>query len=536
MDYYKIVAHDRLDHATDSLLVVGRMTYRNPGLALLHKLGYWPLDPDMPELPPEEGGFVVFDDGFVYKDDGAGGKVVSRAFRRLEVVDPGYPSLTDSQEMYSDEWVERDGKYVHVVRVLDIVDDPPVVDEETHHLKSKSWRIDLNRMQKIAEYKVVRRVDECPPMEDGEELVEDYWDYDTVDDEEVYRRFFRIMKVVRDMPEPKEDEVVVAEWYDDDEETNTRTWHRRILRVVDVPPTLEDGQQIVEDWWEDDEEAGTRTHRYSVRRIVDEPPVLEENDTVECEWWDDDGITRTHRYEVHRRIDVPPVLAPGQDIVSDRWEVVDDSNPYLIVHKRVYEVRLIVDELPELDESHFVNYEWWDDDGITRTHRYDVWELRDDPRPEVDETENRVTDLGIVDDPENHRRGRQWLVRPIVRNKPEDDPDGDFKWVEDGEEDLGDRIEIKYRRVDKVWRRISKLALESALFKLGLLDRFDAFIDSIEIENDLGQKVKARRFYDQANELRERHPLFKPYYAAGLKALGLTEDEGDALLDQCVAE
>ena len=30
--------------------------------------------------------------------------------------------------------------------------------------------------------------------------------------------------------------------------------------------------------------------------------------------------------------------------------------------------------------------------------------------------------------------------------------------------------------------------------------------------------------------------MFKPYYAKGLEALGLTEDEGDALLAQCVAE
>lgn len=535
MNYFKIVSHNQLAQATDKRLVVGRMTYDNPSIALLHRLGYWPLDPNMPDRPDEEG-YAVFDEGYRYIDDGEGGKLVTRVYRKLRIVDLGYPDLAENQEVYSDEWVERGEEYVHEVKVITIVDDPPVIDETTHHLKSKTWRIDLDVMQKVAEYHVVRRVDESPELEEGEEFVEDRWDYDTLPDgEEVYRRFFRIMRVIRDRPELGEDDIVVREWYEDDDENNIRTWHYKVLRLVDDPPELEEGQQVVDSWYEDDEEAGTRTRRYTVRFVVDNPPELRENDTVECEWWDDDGVTRTHRYEVHRRIDEPPVLAPGQDIVGDRWE--DDwSNPYLVVHTRVYEVRLIVDEAPELDDSHFVHSEWWDDDGVTRTHYYDVWELRDDPRPELDESLNRIDDLGVVDDPENRTRGRRWLVRPIVRNKPDDDPDGNFKWVEDGEEDLGDRIEIKYRRVDKVWRRVSKLALEAALFQMGLLERWDAFIDAIEIENDLGQKVGARRFYNQANELRENHPMFKPYYAKGLKALGLTEEQGDALLAQCAAE
>ena len=535
--FYRVVSRDKLDQATDELLVVGRMSYKNPSLGLLHRLGYWPKDPDIPEPPAEEEGYAVFDDGFSYKDDGAGGKLVTRRFRKLRIVDDGYPDLAEGQEIYRDEWVERGDEYVHEVTVLDIVDEPPEVDESTHHLKSKTWRVDLDLRQKVAVYEVVRRVDDSPSeLAEGEEFVEDRWGYDTLPDgEEVYRRFTRVMKVVRDVPELAEGEQVVDSWYEDDEETNTRTYRYRVMRVVDEPPVLEEGQSVVDDWWDDDEETNTRTHRYSVRRIVDEPPKLEENDTVEYEWWDDDGVTRTHRYEVHRRVDVPPVLAPGQDIVGDHWE--DDwSNPYLVVHTRVYEVRLIVDEPPELDELHFVHHEWWDDDGVTHTHVYDVWELRDDPRPELDESENRIEDLGVVDDPDRRTRGRKWLVRPIVRNKPEDDPDGNFKWVEDGEDDLGDRIEIRYRRVDKVWRRVSKLALEAALFQMGLLDTWDAFIDSIEVENDRGQKVGARRFYNQANELRENHPMFKPYYAAGLKALGLTEEQGDALLEQCAAE
>ena len=51
--------------------------------------------------------------------------------------------------------------------------------------------------------------------------------------------------------------------------------------------------------------------------------------------------------------------------------------------------------------------------------------------------------------------------------------------------------------------------------------------------NKFGQMVKVRRFYNQANDLDEKHPLFKPYYKQALDALGLTEEEGDKLIDAC---
>ena len=264
--YCRIVSAHELAYATDEVLAMGRMTYHNPSQALLHKLGYWPEDPDMPDRPADEEGYVVKDDGYVYKDDGEGGRLVTRVYRKLRVVDDGYPDLGENQEIYSDEWVERGDEYVHEVKVLDVVDDPPEVDESTHHLKSKTWRVDLDAMQKVAEYEVVRRVDDCPPLAEGEELVEDRWDYDTTPEgEEVYRRFFRVMKVVRDQPELGEGDIVAEEWYEDDEETNTRTWHYRVLHVVDEPPELQEGQQVVDSWDEDDYEAGTRTRRYAVR-------------------------------------------------------------------------------------------------------------------------------------------------------------------------------------------------------------------------------------------------------------------------------
>lgn len=570
---YRIINKSTLEETSDTLLKVGTVEYSNPSPALLHKLGYWPLG-EVQEEPEAEDGYKVFDDGYAYKDDGDGGKVVTRTYRKLRIVDPGYPQIERNQVIAVDRWDETDTEYIHVVEVYDIVDEKPDIDESAYKMKEKTWELDAENKRKVAHYVYVRKVDGAPALEEGQEFVEDYWIYTTDEEtgEEIFKRQFKIMNVVRNTPELQDGEVIDYDWFEDDEETNTRTffykvvkvvdnpptlaenqeivdrwpeydeetntrtWKYRVRTTIDNPPTLEEGQEIVDRWIEDNPDEGTRTWHYEVRKVVDNRPDLAENEHIEAEWWDDDGVTRIHRYEVHRYIDEAPVLAEGQDIMSDHWDV-DNTDPYFIVHTRVYEVRNFVDAgAPELDEAHFVYADYWNDDGVNYTHVYDVWELKDDPRPDVNEDNNRVIDLGEVDDTEAKTRGKKWLVKPIVRNKPDDDPDGNFKWVEDHEVDKGSEIEIIYRKVIKVWRRISKLKLEAAAFQMGILEKYDAYIDSIEITNEFGQKVSARRFYDQANDLLESHPLFKPYYMAGLAAMGLTEAQGDALLDQCVVD
>ena len=537
--FYKVVSKTELAEASDELIVIGGVEYKNPSIALMHKLGYWPMDPNCPPEPKPEEGFKIFDDGWCYIDEGQeGNKLVTHKYRKLKIVDPGYPVLKPNQEILEDYWKETETEYIHVIVVYDVIDEKPEIDETTHHLKEKRWEIDREAHTKTAIYEIRRRVDIKPELKEKEEVVEEWWDYKIieepeVDAEEVYFHFYKVMIVIRDVPELKPGEEIVEETYTDDPETNTRTYHYKVMLIIDNPPILEPGQQIVDRWFEDDEEKHTRTYFYEVRFIVDNPPDLREDEKIEADWWEDDGKTRTHVYEVHQYIDEPPVLQPGQDIISDRWEK-DESDPLHIVHTHVYEVRNIVDTpKPDLDEKHFIYQDYWQDDGVNYTHIWDVWEYYDEPKPEVDPYWVRVVDLGVVDDPERKTRGQKWFLKKIVRNKPEDDPEGNFKWVEDGEIDHGDWIEITYKQVFKVWRKISKLKLESALFTLGYLDRLDKFLDSTTIRNEKGQEYPLRRFYTQANNLNEKHPLFKPYYQAALNALGLTEEEGDKLIDAC---
>lgn len=529
--FYRVISKTELAEASDEEVTIGGITYKKPSIDLLHKVGYWPKDPECPPEPKPEEGYKIFDDGWAYIDDGQGGKLVTHKYRKLKIVDPGYPVLKPDQEILEDYWKETETEYIHVIVVYDVIDPKPEIDEKTHHLKEKHWDIDREAHTKTAVYVIVRRVDNPPELKKGEEIVENHWAYSMEGDEEVYEHFYRVMTVIRDLPVLKPGEEIVDEWYTDDLETNTRTYHYKVMLIIDNPPVLEPGQQIVERWYEDDEEAHTRTWHYEVRYIVDNPPDLKHN--IEADWWEDDGKTRTHVYEVHEYIDEPPVLQPGQDIISDRWEI-DDKDPLHIVHTHIYEVRHIVDTpQPDLDETHFIYQDYWEDDGVNYTHIWDVWEYYDEPKPEVDPYLVRVVDLGIVDDFERKTRGHKWFCKKIVRNKPEDDPDGNFKWVEDGEIDHGDWIEITYRQVWKIWRKISKLKLEAALFKMGILARLDKFLISTTVKNELGHEEAIKRFYDQANELDEKHPLFKPYYQAAIEALGIKPEEADALIDAC---
>ena len=67
----------------------------------------------------------------------------------------------------------------------------------------------------------------------------------------------------------------------------------------------------------------------------------------------------------------------------------------------------------------------------------------------------------------------------------------------------------------------SKVELEVALFQLGLLDKFDEFIDSQFLENTKGQKLPLRRVYDTALVFRDDNEYFGKYLEAAVSHLGI---------------
>jgi len=78
----------------------------------------------------------------------------------------------------------------------------------------------------------------------------------------------------------------------------------------------------------------------------------------------------------------------------------------------------------------------------------------------------------------------------------------------------------------------SCLYLEAALLKRGLLDAFDALLDSQTIEDppDSGNVMPLRRAYERANDLSSAHPLFGKYFSAVKAALGADDETAEEIL------
>jgi len=527
---FKIVNNGASLEEAPASIVTPTIRIDNPSEAVYHKFGYWPKEEVEPVKPDEEEGYVVYDDGYKYIDDGNGGKIIKRIYRKLKIVDPGAPEIGPNQELYRDYWKETDTERIHVYVVLTIIDIKPTIDEEVQIIINlddpPEWDINEEAGTKTRIYKVRTKVDNPPVLEPGQQIISDRWE----DDGEFYRHVYEVRFIVDNPPVLEPGQQVVEDHWEDDGVTRTHIYDK-IMFVVDNPPELQPGQQIIDRYFTDDEETNTRTWHYEVRFVVDNPPELAENEYIFEDHWEDDGTTRTHVYVTHFRIDNPPVLEPGQEIIEEHWEYDEATR----TETHVYTVRFVVDNPPELAEDEFIYEDHWDDDGTTRTHVYDVWKMVDVAPDPVEGKRVCPTDRW-EDIPETKQRKRIYVLKTIIDEKPADDPDGDFWFVFDHEEETEDSIIFVYRKVFKEWRIFSKLKLEIVAFKMGLLSKLDEFLESEKLKNDLDQEVSLRRFYDQANELGEKHPLFKPYYHKALEALGLTEEQGEALLVQIVAE
>jgi len=490
----KVINDGAAYEAAPAVLDLGYVKIDNPSERVLNKVGYWPLEETT--APEQQEGKKIFDDGYSYVDV-EGGKKVIHTYRVLDIVDEDAPELGENQILYRDYWQETDTQYIHKYVVLTVVDECPEYDAETQKLITGEWLIDEDAGTKTRSYRVLTIVDQKPELAEGQEYV----------DEEEY------------------------------EEDGNWVKTAKAMTVVNNPPELEEGQQIVDQQVIDDLETMTRTFNYEVRYIVDERPECAENQSITCEWWDDDGVTRTHKYEVTTTIDEPPVLAADEDIVADEWttEQVDETH---ITRTHVYTTRKIVDAgAPELGENEFIFQEYWDDDGTTRTKVYDVWTNSDEAVPTYDANAFRLVDLGVQDDPVAKTRGKKYFLKPIEDVKPADDPDGNFYYVFDYEEDTGAKIIKHYKKVMKIWRTFSKLKVEYALFQMGKLAALNTWIDSVQLSNTAGtETVSLRHFYDKANDLKENNPMFKPYFAAACAALGMTAEAASAMLDQCKAD
>ena len=80
---------------------------------------------------------------------------------------------------------------------------------------------------------------------------------------------------------------------------------------------------------------------------------------------------------------------------------------------------------------------------------------------------------------------------------------------------------------------LGQTALELALFKAGLLDAVDAFIDSQKIiDKDTGKEMPLRRAYSTALTFAEDNEYFVQGKNALQTALGWTDEQVEAVLAQ----
>ena len=83
-------------------------------------------------------------------------------------------------------------------------------------------------------------------------------------------------------------------------------------------------------------------------------------------------------------------------------------------------------------------------------------------------------------------------------------------------------------------RVFSKLKLELALFKAGLLPAVDSFIDAQTITNDQGETMPLRRAYSTALTFAEDNEYFAPFLAAIKTTLGIDDATAEAVLSVSV--
>ena len=88
---------------------------------------------------------------------------------------------------------------------------------------------------------------------------------------------------------------------------------------------------------------------------------------------------------------------------------------------------------------------------------------------------------------------------------------------------------------EQTTRVFSKMYLELALFKAGLLEAVDNFIDSQTITNEQGQTLPLRRLYDTALTFSDNNEYFNKFKSELQTILGLTDGQVEEILSNCIA-
>lgn len=127
---------------------------------------------------------------------------------------------------------------------------------------------------------------------------------------------------------------------------------------------------------------------------------------------------------------------------------------------------------------------------------------------------------------------------PLTDDHPGSEPEGKH-WVRTGKIKPNESggYSWEYVLVDDpppTPRVFSKLRLELALFKAGLLPAVDAFIDAQTITNEKGETMPLRRAYSTALTFAEDNEYFAPFLAQIKQTLGISDEDAEAILSASV--
>ena len=166
-------------------------------------------------------------------------------------------------------------------------------------------------------------------------------------------------------------------------------------------------------------------------------------------------------------------------------------------------------------------------------------------KPEVDETVWPEEPYRVISDDWEETDDsfvRHVVAKHVVDVVPEEEPAEGYHWEAVGEDETETEIIIRYEQVENPPAPpappviLSKLYLEIALAKRGLLERFDAWLDETQLPLDeSGASMPARRLYQTANDLSTDNTLYSSALALVQEALGVDDETRDAIIEESVA-
>ena len=130
----------------------------------------------------------------------------------------------------------------------------------------------------------------------------------------------------------------------------------------------------------------------------------------------------------------------------------------------------------------------------------------------------------------------------IDRSSPQEPPPEGHHYEASGYTETDTEVHVHWVVVEDTpvpqpsGRVFSKMYLELALFKSGLLPAVDDFIDSQTITNEQGQTMPLRRLYDTALTFSEDNEYFSQFKTAIQQTLGVSDEQLEEILSASVAK